>query len=283
MRCRSCEPLPEEVRRAADLLERRWTVSVIWASHAGAVRFGEFMQSLGSIPPATLTTRLTELEQAGILERATVEGRPPRTEYRLTARGEELRGLIAALRAFARSLSDRRTWEDGAVKPREIQSWLMDMDGVLVHEDKPIPGAAEFIDRLRACGLPFLVLTNNSIFTRRDLAARLAASGLQLEEEAIWTSALATANFLDSQRPGGTAFAIGEAGLTTALAQRRLHAHGAGPRVRGARRDAHLQLRADRPGDPPHLDRRALHRHESRSRPGRPRTGRCPQRARSRR
>ena len=103
MRCRSCSPLPEEVRRAADLLERRWTVSVIWASHSGAVRFGEFMQSLGSIPPATRTTRLTELEAAGILERATVEGRPPRTEYRLTARGEELRGLVAALRAFARS------------------------------------------------------------------------------------------------------------------------------------------------------------------------------------
>ena len=57
MRCRSCQPVPEEVRRAADLLERRWTVSIIWASHAGAVRFGEFMQSLGSIPPATLTTR----------------------------------------------------------------------------------------------------------------------------------------------------------------------------------------------------------------------------------
>src|SRR4051795_6031639 len=93
----------------------------------------------------------------------------------------------------------------------------MDMDGVLVHEDRPIPGAAEFIDRLRACGLPFLVLTNNSIFTRRDLAARLAASGLRLEEDAIWTSALATADFLDSQRPGGSAFAIGEAGLTTAL------------------------------------------------------------------
>ena len=76
---------------------------MIWASHAGAVRVGAFMQSRGAIPPATLTTRLTELEQAGILERATVEGRPPRTEYRLTARGEELRGLIAALRAFARS------------------------------------------------------------------------------------------------------------------------------------------------------------------------------------
>ena len=72
MRCRSCAPIPEEVRRAADLLERRWTVSIIWASHEGAVRFGEFVQSLGAIPPATLATRLVELEQAGILERATV-------------------------------------------------------------------------------------------------------------------------------------------------------------------------------------------------------------------
>ena len=101
MRCRSCTPIPEEVRRAADLLERRWTVSIIWASHSGAVRFGEFMQSLGSIPPATLTARLNELEQAGILERRVVEARPPRAEYRLTARGTELRGLVAALRRLA--------------------------------------------------------------------------------------------------------------------------------------------------------------------------------------
>ena len=89
------------------------------------------------------------------------------------------------------------------MKPREIQSWLMDMDGVLVHEEKPIPGAAEFIDApASSAALPFLVLTNNSIFTRRDLAARLAASGLDVPEEAIWTSALATAHFLDDQRPG---------------------------------------------------------------------------------
>jgi DNA-binding HxlR family transcriptional regulator len=101
MRCRSCKPVPEEVRRAADLLERRWTVSIIWASHDGAVRFNEFLQAVGAIPPATLTTRLTELERAGILERATIDGRPPRTEYRLTERGYELRGLLTALRAFA--------------------------------------------------------------------------------------------------------------------------------------------------------------------------------------
>jgi NagD protein len=93
----------------------------------------------------------------------------------------------------------------------------MDMDGVLVREEQPIPGAAEFLTRLRERGLPFLVLTNNSIYSRRDLSARLAANGLVVPEDAIWTSALATADFLDSQRPGGTAFAIGEAGLLTAL------------------------------------------------------------------
>ena len=100
---------------------------------------------------------------------------------------------------------------------REIKSWLMDMDGVLVREEHPIPGAEEFIARLRAAGLPFLVLTNNSIYTQRDLAARLALNGLHVPEQAIWTSALATADFLRSQRPGGSAFVIGESGLTTAL------------------------------------------------------------------
>jgi NagD protein len=100
---------------------------------------------------------------------------------------------------------------------REIRSWLMDMDGVLVHEEQAIPGAAEFLAGLRERGIPFLVLTNNSIYTRRDLAARLRISGLEVPEEAIWTSALATARFLEDQRPGGSAFVIGEAGLTTAL------------------------------------------------------------------
>jgi len=100
---------------------------------------------------------------------------------------------------------------------KEIHSWLMDMDGVLVREEQAIPGADQFIARLRERGTPFLVLTNNSIYTRRDLAARLRASGLDVPEEAIWTSALATARFLEDQRPGGSAYVIGEAGLTTAL------------------------------------------------------------------
>jgi len=93
----------------------------------------------------------------------------------------------------------------------------MDMDGVLVHENNAIPGADRFLARLRELGTPFLVLTNNSIYTRRDLSARLRAGGLDVPEEAIWTSALATARFLEDQRPGGSAFVIGEAGLTTAL------------------------------------------------------------------
>ena len=96
---------------------------------------------------------------------------------------------------------------------REIRSWLMDMDGVLVHEEQAIPGADRFLAALRERGIPHMVLTNNSIYTRRDLAARLRASGLEVAEESIWTSALATARFLEDQRPGGSAFVIGESGL----------------------------------------------------------------------
>jgi NagD protein len=100
---------------------------------------------------------------------------------------------------------------------REIHSWLMDMDGVLVREERPIAGAAEFVSRLRERGTPFLLLTNNSIYTPRDLAARLRVSGLDVPEASIWTSALATASFLADQRPGGSAFVVGETGVTTAL------------------------------------------------------------------
>ena len=91
------------------------------------------------------------------------------------------------------------------------------MDGVLVREEHALPGAAEFLQRLTELGRPFLVLTNNSIFTPRDLSARLARSGLTVSEDFIWTSALATATFLNDQLPGGSAYVIGEAGLTTAL------------------------------------------------------------------
>ncbi|WP_420120693.1 HAD-IIA family hydrolase [Nakamurella sp.] len=96
-------------------------------------------------------------------------------------------------------------------------SYLMDMDGVLVHEEHVIPGADLFIAELIARDANFIVVTNNSIYTRRDLRARLRATGLDIPEERIWTSALATAQFLHNQRPGGSAFVIGEVGLTTAM------------------------------------------------------------------
>src|SRR5438270_7733128 len=98
-----------------------------------------------------------------------------------------------------------------------INNYLMDMDGVILRGTALIPGAAEFVQRLRSKGIPFLILTNNSLYTPRDLQVRLSYMGLDVPPEAIFTSALATAQFLHAQRPGGRAYAIGESGLTTAL------------------------------------------------------------------
>jgi NagD protein len=98
-----------------------------------------------------------------------------------------------------------------------IKNYLTDMDGVLLRGTTLIPGAIEFIQRLRIKEHPFLILTNNSQYTPRDLQERLLYMGLEVPPKAIFTSALATAQFLDSQRPNGRAFVIGESGLTTAL------------------------------------------------------------------
>jgi DNA-binding HxlR family transcriptional regulator len=84
-----------------DLLERRWTISILYVSLEGAVRFNEFLQALGTIPPATLAQRLTDLEKAGVLEREVIDSRPPRVEYRLTARGRQLNSLVHALSRYA--------------------------------------------------------------------------------------------------------------------------------------------------------------------------------------
>ena len=103
MRCRKCTPVPEEVRQAAGLLERRWTVSILWASYAGAVRFSVFKQAVGEIPPRTLAQRLVELEEAGVLVRQVIDARPPRVEYRLTDDGRRLKlGVDAGVRFAAR-------------------------------------------------------------------------------------------------------------------------------------------------------------------------------------
>jgi DNA-binding HxlR family transcriptional regulator len=106
MRCRSCKPVPEEVRRVAVLLERRWVVSVLWASYEGATRFNEFKQALGSIPPGTLAQRLVELEEAGVLERRVIDARPPRVEVPADGRGRRLKHVVDAVSVFA--AADRR-------------------------------------------------------------------------------------------------------------------------------------------------------------------------------
>lgn len=94
---------------------------------------------------------------------------------------------------------------------------LIDMDGVLVHGRRPIPGAGQFIERLRAAGAPFLLLTNNSRLTPKDHAARLHAIGIDIREGEIFTAALATARFLHQQRAGASVYAIGDTGLFIAL------------------------------------------------------------------
>ena len=97
--------------------------------------------------------------------------------------------------------------------------YLIDMDGVLYRGTEVIPGADDFISQLRERRIPFRFLTNNSQRTRRDMVAKLARMGIEVEEEHIFTCAMATARFLAEQKPGGTAFVIGEGGLLTALHQ----------------------------------------------------------------
>src|SRR5437870_568900 len=95
--------------------------------------------------------------------------------------------------------------------------YLIDMDGVIYHGSRLIPGADRFIQELRGAGVPFMFLTNNSQRTRRDVATRLQRLGMEVEEEHVFTCAMATARFLAKQKPNGTAFVIGEGGLLTAL------------------------------------------------------------------
>ncbi len=96
-RCRNCEPVPPEMREAAGVLERRWTMATIYACSSGASRFNEFRQSLPGVSPTTLSDRLEQLEAVGIVERRTVQGRPPHTEYVLTERGERVARAVAGL------------------------------------------------------------------------------------------------------------------------------------------------------------------------------------------
>ena len=96
-RCRSCSPVPSELRSVAELLERRWTLGTIYACSSGAARFNEFRQSLPGISPTTLSERLEHLESAGIVERQLIPGRPPHAEYRLTVKGRRLATAVSGL------------------------------------------------------------------------------------------------------------------------------------------------------------------------------------------
>jgi NagD protein len=104
-----------------------------------------------------------------------------------------------------------------AKKNEPPKNYLIDMDGVLISGKHIIPGADAFIERLKARDAHFLVMTNNPMYTPRDLAHNLQIKGLDIPETCIFTSAMATARFLQTQRPNGTAFVIGESGLTTAI------------------------------------------------------------------
>jgi NagD protein len=97
------------------------------------------------------------------------------------------------------------------------KNYLLDMDGVLIRGNKPVPGADQFIASLEAKKIKYLVFTNNPLYTPRDLSHRLAMMGVKIDEERFFTSSMATARFLDSQLPGGKAFVIGESGLTNAI------------------------------------------------------------------
>jgi NagD protein len=96
-------------------------------------------------------------------------------------------------------------------------SWLCDMDGVLINDGQIVPGADRFLDRLRETNRAFLVLTNNALFTPRELHEKLTSLGVNVLEEQLWTSALATAQFIHDQRPKGRAFVIGETSLHDAM------------------------------------------------------------------
>ena len=100
----SCKPVPAEVRQTADLLERRWQLSILYAALTGALRFNEFADAVAGISPRMLSERLRDLEEAGLIERKVVPSSPPKVEYRLTDRGRQLGPIIDAMRIYAGEL-----------------------------------------------------------------------------------------------------------------------------------------------------------------------------------
>ena len=100
---------------------------------------------------------------------------------------------------------------------RKKKGFICDMDGVIYHGDHLLPGAQDFVEWLKNESKRFLFLTNSSEKSPRELKEKLDRLGIQVEASHFYTSALATASFLASQRPNGSAYVIGEAGLIKAL------------------------------------------------------------------
>jgi DNA-binding HxlR family transcriptional regulator len=101
-RTRRCDPVPVEVRETADLLERRWQLSILYAALTGALRFNEFADAVAGISPRMLSERLRDLEAAGLVRRNVIPSSPPTVEYRLTTKGRRLAPIIEAMREYAR-------------------------------------------------------------------------------------------------------------------------------------------------------------------------------------
>ncbi len=101
-RTRRCDPVPVEVRETADLLERRWQLSILYAALTGALRFSEFADAVAGISPRMLSERLRDLEAAGLVQRNVIPSSPPTVEYRLTIKGRRLAPIIDAMRDYAR-------------------------------------------------------------------------------------------------------------------------------------------------------------------------------------
>src|SRR5271154_7391333 len=99
-RTRRCEPVPMEVRETADLLERRWQLSILYAALTGALRFNEFADAVAGISPRMLSERLRDLEAAGLVQRNVIPSSPPTVEYRLTVKGRRLAPIIQATRDY---------------------------------------------------------------------------------------------------------------------------------------------------------------------------------------
>jgi NagD protein len=134
--------------------------------------------------------------------------------------------IPAARRLVTRPLAQRRLAQRRLAAPSrgsydggsmEKKNYLIDMDGVLVHGSRLIPGADGFIAKLRERSLEFLLLTNNPQYTQEELSLRLHGIGLEVEPRRIFTSAMATTRFLKSQKSTGKVFVVGESGLTGPL------------------------------------------------------------------